>query len=216
MKAVLAAGAHFYTVELYGVVCIQMKVEALEKEGGVHAVGRRDGAGHRLVDPVFKAEDTCRAADELYGAACPVDGIGVRWILEFEGEGGGAWGANSRFFRYPAVCDSIGVGESWNGIEGALQFGAEFAGSVLAGREGRHIVIRPLLEGKHVPAGVDVIEVGGHAAIDELDAHHVFEGAAKGPAKGVGRIVGHEVAVTTIDGDSDGALLTVFAGQVRE
>ena len=193
-----------------------MEVEALEKQGGVHAVGRYQHPSHGGVDPVLKAEDTCRTADELYGAACPINRIGVRCILEIEGEGCGAWGANSGFFRYPAVCDGIGIRESWNGIEGPLEFSTEFCCSILAGCEGHCIVVRPLLEGKDVPAGVDVIEVRRHAAVDELDADYIFEGAAEGPAKGIRRVVGHQITVAAIHGDSHGALFSVFTGRVRE
>ena len=63
MKTVFASGAHFYTIELYGVVGVQMVIEALEKEGGVHAIGRRYGACARSIGPVLKAEDACGAAD---------------------------------------------------------------------------------------------------------------------------------------------------------
>ena len=38
MKAVFTVRACFDAIELDGIVCVQMEVEALEKEGGVHAI----------------------------------------------------------------------------------------------------------------------------------------------------------------------------------
>jgi len=91
MKAVLATGAHFDPIELYRVVGIQMQIEALEKEGGVHAIRGCDAAARRLIDPVFEAKDACGAADELYGATCPVYSVCVRSVQETKGEGENAY-----------------------------------------------------------------------------------------------------------------------------
>lgn len=78
----------------------------------------------------------------------------------------------------------------------------------MAGCERDDIVRRTFFEFEDVPAGVDVVEIRGDTAVDQFDADYVFEGAAKRPAKGICCVVGHEIAVTTIDGDSHGALFS--------
>ena len=216
MKAVLATGTHFHAIELYRIIGVQVEIEALEKECGVHAVGGRDGASHGIVDRILKAKNPSGATDELYGAGDAINRIRIGGILELEGEAGSPCGGHRHLFRYAAVAYSICIGDSWNRIECSCELRAEFYGGVLAGYQGHGILCRSFFKGEHVPAGVDVVEIRGDAAVDELDAHHVFEGAAEGPAKGVCLVVGHEIAVAAIHGHSHGTLLTVFAGRVRE
>lgn len=212
MKAVLATGAHFHAIELYGIVGVQVEIEALEKEGGVHAIWGRDGASHGLVDPILKAEDARGAADVLYGAGVAINRIRIGGILELEGEGRGASCGHRHLFRYTAVAYSICIRDSWNRIEGSCELCAEFCGGVLAGCQGHGIVCRSFFEGEDVPAGVDVVEGGGDAAINQFNAEDILEGTAEGPAKGVGGVVGHEIAVAAIHGHSDG---TLFSGSAR-
>ena len=110
MKAVFAARAHFDAIELYGIVGVQMKIEALEKEGGIHAIGGSQGACYGGIVPVLEAEDARRAAYGLYGATCTVDGIGIGRFEKHEGEGEDTGsGGDSHLFRYAAVCDGVGV-----------------------------------------------------------------------------------------------------------
>lgn len=121
MEAVLATGAHFDPIELYRVVGIQMQIEALEKEGGVHAIRGRDAAAGRLIDPVFEAEDACGAADELYGATCAVYSVGVRSVQEIKGEGENAYCCTDcRLFCYSAVRDVVCVVDAGHIVEGPL------------------------------------------------------------------------------------------------
>ena len=136
--------------------------------------------------------------------------------MEIEGEGGATTGGHRHLFRYAAVCYGIGVRDSWNRIEGSCEFRTEFCGSVLAGCQGHRVGVTAFYEAEDVPAGVDVVERGGDTAVDELDAENIFEGAAEGPAKGVGGVVGHEVAVAAIHGHSDGTLFSGSARRVRE
>ena len=109
MKTVFAAGTHFDAVELYGAVGVQVEIEALEKEGGVHAIGGYDNAGDRGVDPVLEAENPSGTADILDSAGGAVDGVRVGRILEVEQEGGAARCAYRHLFRYAAVCCGIGI-----------------------------------------------------------------------------------------------------------
>lgn len=97
-----------------------------------------------------------------------------------------------------------------------MEFGAEFSRRVLAGCEGHLILLGAFGEAEDIPAGIDIVEIRGDTAIDEFDADHVFERAAKRPAERIGSIVCHEITVTTIHCDSDGALFSGFAGGVRE
>jgi len=136
--------------------------------------------------------------------------------LEIEGEGGATTGGHRHLFRYAAVCYGIGVRDSWNRIEGSCEFRTEFCGSVLAGCQGHRVGVTAFYEAEDVPAGVDVVERGGDTAVDELDAENIFEGAAEGPAKGIRRVVGHQIAVAAIHGHSDGTLFSGSAGRVRE
>ena len=216
MKAVLATGAHFHAIELYGIVSVQMEIEALEKEGGVHAIWGRDGTGHGLVVPILKAKDARGTADKEYGTGGAVNRIGVGRILELEGEGGGPCGGYRHLFRNAAIAYCVRIRDSWNRIECPLEFRAQFCGRVLAGCQGCHIVCIRFFEGKDVPAGVDIVEIRGNTAVDEFHGEDVLERAAEGPAKRIGRIVGHKVTVAAIHGDSHGALFSVFTGRVRE
>ena len=86
MEAVVAAGAHFDAIELDGIVGVEMEIEALKKEGGIHAIWGCDGAGGGVVDPVLEAEDARGTADTLDGGACAVDGIRVGGIEEIQRE----------------------------------------------------------------------------------------------------------------------------------
>lgn len=109
MKTVFAAGAHFDAAELYGVVGVEMKVETLKKQGGVHAIWGCDSAGGGGVNPVLKAKDTSWAADVLYGAGRAVNGVGVGRVLEIKGEGDGTCGGHSHLFCDAAVCHGVGI-----------------------------------------------------------------------------------------------------------
>ena len=109
MKAVFAAGAHFDAVELYGIIGVEMKVETLKKERGVHAIWGCDSAGGGGVNPVLKAKDTSWGVDLLYSAGRAVNGIGVRRVLEIKGEGDGTCGGHSHLFCDAAVCDGVGI-----------------------------------------------------------------------------------------------------------
>ena len=211
MKTVLAAGAHFDPIELYGVVGIEMEIEALEKEGGVHAIRGCDGAGDGGVVPVLEAKDAGGTADVLYGAACTVDCVRVGRVLESENVDGGARSSDGHLFRDVAVCDGVGICDAGQRIEGALKFRTEFCRSVLAGPQRHRVLCSRFGEAEDVPAGVHIVESRGDTAVDEFDADDIFEGAAEGPAKGISSVVGHEVAVTAIDGDGYGALFSVLA-----
>ena len=211
MKAVLATGTHFNPIELYGVVCVQVEIEALEKERDVHAIGGCYAAADRLVDPVLKAEDARGTAYILYGAGGAVNSVRIGGILKIEGEDRGACSGQPHLFRCAAVCHRIGISDTGQGIQGALELCTDFGDRVLAGCQGDRIDFCPFGEAEHVPANIHIIEIRGHTAIHKFYGDHVFQGATECPAKGIGFIIGHEIAVTAIDGHSNSPLLSVFS-----
>lgn len=212
MKAVVTPGTHFDAVELDGIVGVEMEIEALKKERGVHAIGGCDGAAGGGVGPVLEAEDACGAADVLDGGTCAVDGIRVGGIEEIQGEGARIVCCdNAHLFRDWGVGDAVDVDDAGQGVQGALKFRTEFCGSVLAGSQSYRILCWAFREAEDVPAGVHIVEICRDTAVDEFHGDHFFQRTGKCPAKRICLVVGHKIAVPTIDGNSYGALLSVFS-----
>lgn len=86
----------------------------------------------------------------------------------------------------------------------------------MAGYESNNKVGGAFFETEHVPAHIYIIEVGGNTSIDEFDGDHVFQRTAESPAELIAEIVCSQIAIAAIYCNRHSALLSVFAGRVRE
>lgn len=78
METVFTTGAHFYAIEIDRVVCIEMKIDALQKEAGVNTIGGgHDPAGTRII-PRIKSKEARGTSYDLYGACMTIYSIRVR------------------------------------------------------------------------------------------------------------------------------------------
>lgn len=216
METVFASGAHFYAIEIDRVVGIQVKIHALQKEARVNTIrGGDDPAGTRII-PCIKSKEARGTSYDLYGTCVTIYSICVGRGEELKCEGGRASCRHSDLFCCWAIAHGICIAYSRKCIQSPLHLCTELCGVILAGYESNNKIGGILFKTEHIPADIYVIEVCGNTSIDEFYGDHIFQRAAESPAELITEIIGSEIAVTAIDCNGDGALLTVFAGRVRE
>lgn len=127
-----------------------------------------------------------------------------------------AAGGHSHKLRDIGIGDGIGIRLSSESIERRLELGGEGRSGILTGWDARIPDDAGLAESEGAPGGTDVIQIGGDTAIDELNTHDIFEGAAKGPAEIIGVVIRADIAVAAIDGDGDFAFFSLLPCGFRE
>ena len=210
MEAVAPPRPHFHAVEFHRVIGVNIEIQLLQENIRVHAIWRINHAANAGIVLPREPEEACGTVDACQSSASRIYSVCKGRGHEKESEGRSTGAGHFHSARNRRIADDIGIGLASECSELGLQFRDEFLGSILTGRESHLPGLGALAERKDIPAGCYIVEIGGDAAIHEFNAHHVLEGATEVPAEGIRIVVGGQIAIAAIHGDSHGALFLAF------